>query len=268
MNRRQLAFVIVLNALISVVVALAVVWAVEARRPDPETLLIDAAPGAQPIILPTATPANLDASSTPLPAATSETTTGEAVTAPTATLDPTTQQIYTIQSGDSLSAVADRFGVTMAEIVEANGLADPNFVFVGQRLIIPAQGGSTNGGNVVSGTQQTSPTNPAPLDTGQGVLIRTVDAPGNPLTEAIQIVNDSNDVVNLSEWRLERENGPAYTFGPLSIFPGGSIWVHTTTGTDTSIALYWKQTEAVWQSGSTARLVDEQGNVINRYTVP
>ena len=68
MNRRQLAFVIVLNALISVVVALAVVWAVEARRPDPEALLIDAAPGAQPIILPTATPATLDASATPLPA--------------------------------------------------------------------------------------------------------------------------------------------------------------------------------------------------------
>ena len=32
MNRRQLIFVIILNALISLVVALAVVWAVEARN--------------------------------------------------------------------------------------------------------------------------------------------------------------------------------------------------------------------------------------------
>ncbi|MEZ4728039.1 MAG: LysM peptidoglycan-binding domain-containing protein [Caldilineaceae bacterium] len=271
MNRRQLAFVVVLNALISVVVALAVVWAVEARRPDPETLLIDTMSGTQPIILPTTTPTNLDALSPSLPAATSETATGETggetAAAPTATLDPTTQQIYTIQSGDSLSAVADRFGVTMADIVAANGLADPNFVYVGQRLIIPAQGASTNGSSAVSGTQQSSTTNPT-LDSGQGILIRTVDAPGDALSEALQIVNDSNDVVNFSGWRLERENGPAYTFGPLSVFPGGSIWVHTTTGTDTSIALYWKQTEAVWQSGSTARLVDGQGNVIYRYTVP
>ena len=38
MNRRQLAFVILLNALVSLVIAVLVVWVVELRRPDPEAL--------------------------------------------------------------------------------------------------------------------------------------------------------------------------------------------------------------------------------------
>ena len=38
MNRRQLAFVVIFNALISLAIAVAVVWVVELRRPDPETL--------------------------------------------------------------------------------------------------------------------------------------------------------------------------------------------------------------------------------------
>ena len=41
MNRRQLIFVVMLNALISLVVALAVTWAIEARRPDAEALAIE-----------------------------------------------------------------------------------------------------------------------------------------------------------------------------------------------------------------------------------
>ena len=38
MNRRQLAFIVTLNAVISLVIALVVVWVAELRRPDPEAL--------------------------------------------------------------------------------------------------------------------------------------------------------------------------------------------------------------------------------------
>lgn len=267
MNRRQLVFVVLLNALISVVVALAVVWAVEARRPDAEALAIQATSASLVAILPTPASPNLAAIANPLPAATNETTESENAAAPTATIDPTTQQIYTIQAGDSLSAVAGRFGLTLDDIVEANNLTDPNYVFVGQRLVIPV-GGEGDSSSSVTTTQPSSDATVAPLETGEGMLIRTIDTPGTQVTEALQIVNDSNNVVNLAGWRLEREGGPVYTFGGLSIFPGGNIWVHTTTGTDTSIALYWNQPEAVWPSGSVARLIDAQSNVVNSYTVP
>ncbi len=266
MNRRQLIFVVVLNALISLVVALAVIWAVEARRPDAEALAIVSTPLIQSQILPTNTPANPDVAPALLPTAVAEggeaETVSEAVE-PTPTLDPANQQIYVIEAGDSLSSVASRFGTTLDEIVEANSLTDPNVVYIGQRLIIPVRGNGTN----AAPAQASEPTT-APLVVGEGMVIRMVDGPGSIVNEAVQIVNDSNGVVNLNGWRLEHENGPAYTFGLVTIFQGSNIWVHTTSGTDTSIALYWNQTEAVWQSGSVARLLDGQSNVIHSYTVP
>lgn len=49
-------------------------------------------------------------------------------------------QLYTVASGDTLSGIASKFGVTVDEIVSANGIADPNLIYVGQRLSIPIGG--------------------------------------------------------------------------------------------------------------------------------
>jgi len=48
---------------------------------------------------------------------------------------------YLVQRGDILSRIAQRFGVTISQIVNANGLANPSLIFAGQTLIIPAGGG-------------------------------------------------------------------------------------------------------------------------------
>ncbi len=48
---------------------------------------------------------------------------------------------YVVQRGDTVSSIAVRHGVTAWAIVQANHLANPNFIYVGQRLVIP--GGST-----------------------------------------------------------------------------------------------------------------------------
>ena len=44
---------------------------------------------------------------------------------------------YVVQRGDTLAAIAARFGVTVQAIVAANGLSDPNHIETGQRLVIP-----------------------------------------------------------------------------------------------------------------------------------
>ena len=48
MNRRQLAFIVLVNGLVSLVIALGVVWVFEIRRPEAEqlALLNDQRPGA------------------------------------------------------------------------------------------------------------------------------------------------------------------------------------------------------------------------------
>jgi Tol biopolymer transport system component/LysM repeat protein len=44
---------------------------------------------------------------------------------------------YTVRPGDTLMSIARRFGVSQEAIMRANNISNPNFIYVGQRLIIP-----------------------------------------------------------------------------------------------------------------------------------
>jgi len=71
---------------------------------------------------PTPTPAGAEASATPSLA--------QEVPATTT---------YVVQRNDNLTAIADRFGVTVEAIVKANNLRNPDSIYVGQKLVIPAE---------------------------------------------------------------------------------------------------------------------------------
>ncbi|MBE2183757.1 MAG: LysM peptidoglycan-binding domain-containing protein [Anaerolineae bacterium] len=47
------------------------------------------------------------------------------------------QTVHVVQSGDTLSVIAQRYSVTVAAIVQANNLSNPNALQIGQQLIIP-----------------------------------------------------------------------------------------------------------------------------------
>ena len=59
---------------------------------------------------------------------------------------------YTIQQGDTLSAIAASFGVTVADIVAANGLANADAIQAGQKLAIPSNGTAPSTTAVVATT--------------------------------------------------------------------------------------------------------------------
>lgn len=46
-------------------------------------------------------------------------------------------EVYVVAEGDTLYNIAARFRVELAELVEANELADPNDIHEGQELVIP-----------------------------------------------------------------------------------------------------------------------------------
>jgi LysM repeat protein len=58
--------------------------------------------------------------------------------------------VYTVRRGDTLSSIASRHGTTASAIARANGLANPSYIYAGQRLSIPSGGGgaavATGGG--------------------------------------------------------------------------------------------------------------------------
>ncbi len=46
---------------------------------------------------------------------------------------------YGVEAGDTLSAIAARYGVTVQAIQEANGLGDSDLIIAGEKLIIPSE---------------------------------------------------------------------------------------------------------------------------------
>lgn len=44
---------------------------------------------------------------------------------------------YVVQPGDTLFRIAVRYRVTVLQLIQANGILDPNLIFVGQTLVIP-----------------------------------------------------------------------------------------------------------------------------------
>ena len=50
---------------------------------------------------------------------------------------PPPQTTYVVQSGDTLAAIAQRFGTTVEALQSANGISDPDEIRVGQVLVIP-----------------------------------------------------------------------------------------------------------------------------------
>jgi LysM repeat protein len=250
MDRRQLAFIILLNAAISLVIALAVAWFVDARRPDLEQLAAQFTPMPPPIMAATATPVSVE-----VPADGETAANDEAI--PVAAADDGETIVYIVQAGDSLSSIATRYSIPLDRLVEINGLNDPNYVFSGQRLVIPAE--------AAAGADIGIETAPAQAGNPQ---ITALENPGDLAREAVLIVNESDTPVDLVDWRLERVDGPAYTFDSLPLFAGSSVRVYSTSGDDNSIARYWGENEALWSSGAEARLVDETGTVVQSYTVP
>jgi LysM repeat protein len=53
--------------------------------------------------------------------------------------------IYTVKLGDTLAGIAARNGITMNALIEANGISNPDLLWVGQKLLIP---GAPAGGSV------------------------------------------------------------------------------------------------------------------------
>lgn len=52
---------------------------------------------------------------------------------------------YTVVPGDTLSRIAQRFGTTVAVLVQTNRIINPNLIYVGQILTIPGGGGGGGG---------------------------------------------------------------------------------------------------------------------------
>lgn len=79
----------------------------------------------------------------------------------------TTEQItYVVQRGDNLFRIAQRFGLTVQQLADANGITNTSLIFVGQRLIIPTDATTPS---------ETTPDDPTPDEPEPLPPLATID---------------------------------------------------------------------------------------------
>ncbi|HEY75572.1 MAG TPA: LysM peptidoglycan-binding domain-containing protein [Thermoflexia bacterium] len=93
--------------------------------PTPQPTTPPPTPTPLPTIPPTVPPTPLP--TTPPPTQPTET--------PTA---PSQEQVYIVQPGDTLYSIARRYGVRLEDLAAYNGIINPNLIYVGQQIRIPA----------------------------------------------------------------------------------------------------------------------------------
>ena len=119
MTGKQAVFIIFVNAMISILisvgVALVVIWLTQTPFP-----------GAQPVLA--------------VQTATAASQPGEVSTPVVVNVPPTrTPVVYVVQAGDTLSSLALKFDVSAADIIVANEIENPDFLPAGQSSIIEIQ---------------------------------------------------------------------------------------------------------------------------------
>ena len=188
------------------------------------------------------------------------------------------EMLYTVETGDTLGAIAVKFKVTVAEILEANEIPNPDALEVGQVLVIRrpfVAAASTHTAlppvEIVEETDSSAaaPTNtPEPLTGEAGVVIDSIIGVGDLASERIFLKRVGPGEISLTGWSLVTENNETFTFPQLTLFENGAVFIHTKAGQTTAVALYWELDHAVWNSGDTVVLIDDQGNVHTSYQIP
>jgi hypothetical protein len=108
----------------------------------------------------------------------------------------------------------------------------------------------------------------APIVPGDLVQIVSVIGAGTMNVESVVIKYNGDGELDLTGWHLKDAVGNVYTFPPFKLFKSGAVQVHTASGTNTAIDLFWGQRDPVWQSGQAVLLTTPDGAVQDSYPVP
>ena len=98
--------------------------------------------------------------------------------------------------------------------------------------------------------------------------IVSVTGAGALASESVVIQNTGKDALLLTGWMLKNSQGITFIFPQLTLYPGGTVQIHTGPGTDTASELYWNRPAPVWESGELAALYDTQNIARAFYRIP
>jgi LysM repeat protein len=184
----------------------------------------------------------------------------------TATLPPSpTPNLYIVQAGDTLFAIAIEYDIPVDALMAANGLSNPDELDIDQPLIIPSEewvNAYREKNTEAQASITATPTFVEPPD----VRITGVLGVGELDEEAIRFVN-SGGVANMSGWRLDDGEGHIYIF-PVFTLHSGAFNLNIGSGKNSPIDLYWGLEEAILSEGMTLTLLDASGQTQSTFEIP
>jgi LysM repeat protein len=187
------------------------------------------------------------------------------------TAEPTIAlQAYQVSSGETLGEIALAFDITVEELLALNGLDDPDSIGAGATIFVPVEKQADSEGSQIGPLpqEQSNPDGATPPTSTQQVEIVAVIGAGDLASERVQIRGLGEGTLSLTGWRLQDKDDHIYTFPQLTLFGNGAVNIYSTAGVDTVVALYWNSSEAVWESGETVALFNDNGLIQATYTVP
>jgi len=114
----------------------------------------------------------------------------------------------TVQPGDTLSNIADRQGVSLNQLMQANGITNPNMVVAGQKLVLPGSRRAT-----AAAAPRALPTAPYTVKSGE-TLSEIADRFGTSTERLIKVNGISNPNLVVAGTRLAIPGRPSSSAAP------------------------------------------------------
>ena len=135
-------------------------------------------------------------------------------------------QVHVVRRGETLSSIAARYGTTTQAIVRANGLRNPNYIYAGQRLVIPGAGSSAASSGANSGTGQVYAVRRGDTLSGIAVRYRTTVAAimqANGLSSYTIYVGQRLTIPGAASSASSNNSGSASTSGTYTVRRGDTL---------------------------------------------
>ena len=106
------------------------------------------------------------------------------------------------------------------------------------------------------------------IGSDSGVTITGVSGVGAVKNEQVVLRNTGNLNVLLTGWTLRDSSGVTFELPQLTLYPEGTVIIHSGDGEDSITDLYWRLTESLWEPGELVVLYDTQGLARAFYRIP
>ena len=116
----------------------------------------------------------------------------------------------TVQPGDTLSDIADRQGISLNQLMQANGITNPDMVVAGQKLVLPGSRRAT-----AAAAPRELPTAPYTVKSGE-TISEIADRFGTSTERLIQLNGISNPNLVVAGTRLAIPGRPSSSAAPRS----------------------------------------------------